>query len=509
MSEKRRIVVNTLANGTAQFASMLSALIFMPFLIKGFGTVDYGLYLLVSSISGYSGLLDLGVGASVVKMTAESSARGDARETGRIVSSAVAFFTLVGIVSALVMLALGANAGSWFRVTSDGARLLTNLFLVAAVWSLWSWPSGTAGAVLAGFQRYTQSAMVALATVLGNVAVTIAVLMTGQGPLALIVGNYAVSLLTGLVQLWLARRALGGTPLSFRLVDRSSFKSIFSFAWAVFVIQICTVILYQQTDRLILGIFIGAAAVALYEAAGKFQGLVSQLTTFTVSAVMPMASQLGAEGRQESLRQLFLRGTKYSLMLLSPVVIVLVVVAKPLLNEWLGPAFAAQSVAAQLLISHQLLTGGTAVGDSMIIGLGQLPKRVPYVVVVALLNLSISLLLVQRLGILGVVIGTTVPWLIDFPFHMRVILRALDVTPGRWVKETVLPTYPLLLLPAGISALLVGTTLGDSILGVGMIGIVSVAAYWLAVYALAFQPHEREDVRAGIRAAWGRATGRA
>lgn len=500
MSEKRRIVVNTLANGIAQFASMLAALVFMPFLVKTFGTVNYGLFLLVSSISGYSGILDLGVGTSVVKMTAESAARGDHRRTGQIVSSAVAFFIGVGIITALIMLVLGLNAGSLFKISADGARLLRNLFLVAALWALWSWPSGVAGTVLAGFQRYTQSSLVSLATVLGTAGVTVAVIVTHQGPLALVLGTYAVTFATSLVQIGLAKRALGPTKLSARLVSIDSFRTIFGFAWAVLVIQVCSVIVYQQTDRVVLGVFVGAAAVALYEAAGKFQGLVAQLTTFSVSAVMPMASHLHAQGRQESLHQLFLRGTKYSLMLLSPVVVVLMVVARPLLLNWLGPTFAAQALAAQILISHQLLTSGTAVGHSMILGTGLLPKRVPYIVFVAALNLALSLLLVQRMGIMGVVLGTAIPYFIDYPFHMRFILRGLDLSPTRWLRETVLPTYPLLVVPGLAAWALVNTKLSSSLLGVAAIGVVSVLLYWVSVYAVALQPSERTEVQGMLTA---------
>jgi O-antigen/teichoic acid export membrane protein len=509
MSEKRRIVTNTLANGVAQFAAMATALVTMPFLIRGFGTTNYGLYLLALSISSYATILDLGVGASVVKMTAETTATGDRDRAGRVVSSAVAFYLVVGLVGAAILATLAFNTGAAFKVTADGARLLRNLFIASALWQMWAWPASTGGAVLAGHQRYTQTSMVAVATVAGNIAVTVAVLLTHQGPLVLLVGNFGVSFCTQIVQIVLAKRALGDTPLSPRLVDVATFRSIFGFAWAVFVLQVCTIIVYQQTDRLVLGVFVGAVAIALYEAAGKFQGLIAQLTTFAVSAVMPMATHLGAQGRQESLRQLFLRGTKYSLMLLNPVVIVLIIVARPLLLSWLGPLFAAQAISAQLLISHQVLTSGTAVGDSMITGLGLLPRRVPYAVGVALLNLTISIILVQRLGILGVVLGTMIPYFIDYPFHMRLLLRGLDVPLGRWLKETVLPTYPLLLLPALVSWALLMTPLQGSLLGIAAIGICGVGSYWLAVYALGFQPSERAEVRGALAAGWARVTNRA
>lgn len=498
MSEKRRIVVNTLANGVSQFAGMLAALVFMPFLIKGFGTADYGLYLLASSIAGYASLLDLGVGTSLVKMTAEAATRDDREALSRTISSALAFYVLVGIVIASILSVLAFNAGSIFRVRPSDALLLRNLLLVAGAISLWAWPSAIAGGVLGGFQKYTQTARLALVQTLATIAVTAAVIVLHQGPLALMIGVAAVGLVANIVSILLARRVLGGVHVSLARADLSGFRSIFGFAWAVFAIQVCTVIVYQQTDRLVLGIFLGATAIALYEAAAKFQGFVAQLTTFTISAAMPMASQLDAQGRRETLRTLFLRGTKYSLALLCPVIVVLIVVARPLLQRWLGAVFATQALAAQLLISHQILTSGVVLGDTMITGLGQLRRRVPYAVALASLNLAISLALVQRLGILGVVLGTTIPYFIDFPIHVRLLLRTLDVSVSRWVGETVLPIYPLLVVPLGVSLLLVRTGLSASLLGIAAIGIVSVALYWSAVAVWGLRPSERAELHVAL-----------
>lgn len=491
MNEKRRIVMNTLANGVAQFAALLASFIFMPFLVKGFGTTGFGLYLLASSIVAYGTLLDLGVGASVVKMTADAVARGNREELGRTISSALIFYLVVGIVVSAILVFLAFHTSSIFRTGPAESLLLRNLLLVAAAISLWTWPSSLSGHILIGFQKFTQKAYVSTAQILATIAVTAAVLALHEGPLVLMVSTAVIGFINWVVHIILARRALGPVRISVTRADISGLRSIFGFAWPVFIIQVCTVVVYQQTDRLVLGIFVGAAAIALYEAAGKFQGLVAQLTTFTVSAVLPLASQLHTQGRRDALRSLFLRGTKYSLVLVSPVVVVLVVVARPLLQTWLGAAFAAQALSAQLLISHQALTSGVALGDSMIVGLGQLRKRVPYAVAMALLNLAISLALVQRLGILGVVLGTMIPYIIDFPFHIHLILKVLDVPASRWLRETILPTYPLLLLPLVMSLLLVQTPLSASLLGIAAIGIVSVSLYWMAVVTWGFSVAER------------------
>ncbi len=70
----------------------------------------------------------------------------------------------------------------------------------------------------------------------------------------------------------------------------------------IFVLQACTMVIYQQTDRVVIGVFVGASAITLYEAAGKMQVLVTQLVQFATSAVMPFAFQLESEGRRSSLQ---------------------------------------------------------------------------------------------------------------------------------------------------------------------------------------------------------------
>jgi len=218
LSEKRQLVTNTLANGVAQFAGIVSAIVFMPLLIRGFGLREYGLYMLAGSVGAYASLLDLGVGTSLAKMVAESAATDDKDRARRLASSALAFYLVVGLLSASVIVVVALNAGSIFRVTPDGARLLRNMLLISAVSSLWAWPANTAGAVLAGRQRYVLSSRTAVGAILGNIAVTVVVLVTHNGPVALMAGSALIALAASSVNAYLAWNELGrgASPLWIR-----------------------------------------------------------------------------------------------------------------------------------------------------------------------------------------------------------------------------------------------------------------------------------------------------
>ena len=103
IGEKRRIVRNTLANSVVQFLQLASMFVFMPFLIRRFGLTDYGVYLLAGSVSVYLGLLDFGVGTTVMKYVAEYRAKNEAEKLGRLVSNALFYYSIVGVFAATVL----------------------------------------------------------------------------------------------------------------------------------------------------------------------------------------------------------------------------------------------------------------------------------------------------------------------------------------------------------------------------------------------------------------------
>lgn len=502
--EKRRLVANTLANGLAQSAAMLASLVFMPLLIRAFGIGQFGLYMLASSVTAYAALLDFGAGSALTKMVAEHHATGDREALAGTISSTLSFYTVVGVVVALVMVGVGGAVQSLFDFDARSAVILRDMLWVGAVFQLWYWPASTARHVLAGLQRFDLLAGIGVLTTVLSVGATVWVLVSGSGPVVLIALNGAVTAGAALLTLAIARRLLGMPVLTFRGTSRKYFAAIFLFSWPVFAVQVADALFYQQTDRIVLGVFAGAAAVGLYEAAAKFNALVAYLSGLTVSAVLPLASRFGAEGRHASLKALLLRGTKYVAALVAPITLVLVVVARPLIAAWLGAEFNGQSITAQVLVLPHLLVCLGIMGDAIVISKGRFGRRIPFVIAQAILNVVLSVALVGRYGVLGVAIGTAVSHLVDFPMHMWFLLRQTDTRLGEWVRSVVVPVYPLLLVPVAVAVVLMRTALAQSIPGIAVASALSLLPYWALVYLLSFSEGEKHDVRSWATALRGR-----
>lgn len=503
-SEKRRLVANTLANGLAQSAAMLASLVFMPLLIRAFGIGQFGLYMLASSVTAYAALLDFGAGSALTKMVAEHHATGDREALAGSVSSTFSFYTVVGVVVALVMVGVGAAVQHLFDFDARSALILRDMLWVGAVFQLWYWPASTARHVLAGLQRFDLLAELGVLTTVLSIGATVWVLVSGSGPVALVALNGALAAVVGLLTVAISRRLLGIPVLTYRAASRKYLAAIFLFSWPVFAVQVSDALFYQQTDRVVLGIFAGAAAVGLYEAAAKFNALVAYLSGLTVSAVLPLASRFGAQSRHASLKALLLRGTKYVAALVAPITLVLVVVARPLIADWLGPGFNGQAIAAQVLVVPHVLVCLGVMGDAIVISKGRFGGRIPFIVAQAIMNLVLSIALVGRYGVLGVAIGTAVSHLVDFPLHMWFLLRETGTRFGEWARAVVVPVYPLLLVPVAMAIGLARTVLAQSIPGIALASALSLLPYWGLVYVFSFSEDEKHDVRSWLTALRGR-----
>lgn len=499
-STQDRLVRNTAANAAAQIAQMASAFVFMPLLVHEFGLAEYGVFMLAGSMSGYLGLLDFGVGASLVKFVAEKKAKQQTTELTSIISSALLFYVFVGVVACVLLVVGALLVTPLFQLTSSDAALASQILLVAAVTALITWPTSAATYVLGGLQRYDLTASVSLLATVLTAAATIAIVLTHAGPLILMVAVSAVSVLTGGLTVVIARRQLRDVQVSPRRASLATIRRIFRFSGVVFVSQICAVLIYQQTDRIVLGIFVGASAIGLYEAASRMQTLVRQLAQLSASAILPVASQLDGQGRTSSMQQLFLKGTLYADAFVTPIALTIMILAGPLLIAWLGPEYAGQTLAVVLFVSYWLLNANTTVPGAILIGSGRLPFILWYSVVSALANVALSILLVQQLGMIGVILGTVITYYVGFPVYMLFSLRILGVPVKRWLVEDVLRTYPFLLVPLAVSLLCRASGLTSSLTGVAASGLLSVGAYWAVFARWGLAPADRAILAAAVRA---------
>ena len=479
---------------------MVSTLVFLPLLLHAFGLSIYGVMALSTSVSGYAVLADLGVSLTLTRIVAERNATGDQRGLSRALFSAMLIYGVVGTLVAAVMVVLGWYSGDVFHVTGNEADLLRTLLWIGAATQLWYWPTSAARDGLPGLQRHDLTSMVALGMVATEIAATVFVLVTHRGPVVLIsiraLAVVVASLANGAMLFALLPRA--ARRISASIAD---VKAILRSGSSIFALQIAGVLGRQQTDKLVLGVFLGPAFVAIYEVAAKLNTLIATFISLTVSAIMPVAAELNVREDREGLLSLFLRGTKIVASLAAPLVTILIAIAAPFIAAWVGPGYEKAVPVAQVLLLSQVLLPLYQLGDQILIGKNKFHLWVPGGLTMAVVNVVLSVILVKTLGLIGVAIGTLSAVVLEFPWYAAVFGKEMELPIGVWMHRTAWPAYPLLVIPAVLAYLGGRTPLGSSIIGLAILAASVAAIYWLILLFTGYTAVERADLLSILRRA--------
>jgi O-antigen/teichoic acid export membrane protein len=277
-------------------------------------------------------------------------------------------------------------------------------------------------------------------------------------------------------------------------VTAASVRGLLSLSSYLSLIGIAGLAIYA-IDRAILAAFRSPATVGLYEGPVRAHNLLQQVQRTCTIPVLPAAARYLAEGDEFRTRELLLRGTRYTLAAVVPLTVVLMILAGPILELWLGTEFGAAATAMALFVGYWLINANTGVASSMLVTAGRIRQLTVYAVAVAVLNLALSLALTPSLGLNGVVLGTTLSYLLGFPFFFAIVLDTFAVSLGQLAREAWLPAYATGVVVAGglISArlLLPFESLAEVLAGSAL----ALLAYWTVYYVVWLRPSERILVR--------------
>ncbi len=413
-------------------------LVTVTVLARVLGLRQFGIYGLFVSVAGYVLIVQLSIEGATVRGIASARTPQD-RE--RVFTTATALYMVAGILSALFIGALGILLAGVLGIPNQlrpSARV--GILFLAGLTAL-GWPAKVFQDLLRGSQLFGISALgEMLAYTLVSCGVVTLTLL--HAPLSLIIGlGGGLSAMIGACCA-VAARAFG-VPIPFRrgAAHRETARELIGLSKFLLVSGLADLVVYSM-DRVILAAYRGAAAVGLYEGAVRPQNLLRQLHGTLVLTVSPVAAGLrGADDTYRS-QQLMIRGIRYVLAILTPVAVVLITMAAPILEVWLGRKYLPAAGPLRILSSYWLFAGNTGVAASMLLAAGKVRPIATIAWIAAVGNLCVTLPLTPFLGVTGIALGITVPQLLTLPWFLRIAIREFNVdvrvlARGAWLPALV------------------------------------------------------------------------
>jgi O-antigen/teichoic acid export membrane protein len=439
----QNVSVNYLVTGT----ELLIGIFMLPFNVAHLGQSAYGLWVLVASITVYFSMFDMGYGVAQVRFAAKYRAQGDTTALNEIASTMFCMFSAVGLLTFFLGVLISLNLELLFPLTKEQVRTGQIVLLFTSAYVALGFPFSVFGGIVNGFQRQYLNGSVAFVTAIVVAAVNVVVLLSGYGLAELVAATTAVRILSYLAYALNAYRVFPALRIRPKYFKRERLREVTGFSVFILIIDLANKLNYS-TDAIVVGVFLGTSAVAVWAVAQRLIEIVQRITDQLNAVLFPVVVDNSTVQRTDRLQNILIQGTRLSLAMVVPLATVLGLTARPLVMLWVGPAFSASVNVIYILSVVVALRVGNATSAVILKGSG-LHKFLAFSnISMAVGNLVLSVLLVRFYGLIGVAVGTLIPMIVISMFVVfPAACRRVELPIFRVFRKSVWPaTWPAIVM---------------------------------------------------------------
>jgi len=314
--------------------SVTVAFFMTPFIIRSLGDEYYGLWVLVSAIFGFYGILDFGVSVATQRSIAQALAKGDTDAANEAVITAFVLFCGIGVATLVVS---GVVAGFGESILGDTSRLhqfrvvIALLGLAVAL----EFPTYAVAGIYSANFRYDLAARIHLVKFLGRSAIIYATVKMGGGIISLAATTLVTDTLAGGVMIALSHRLAPWLTWRMRFFNIKHVRELVNFGGAFLFVSLC------ERGRNALPSFgmnatVGLSGVTQYGVARQIYDYCVQFLNNIFGVFQPLFVRHQSVGKHEENERDFLFLIRIAFFAAIVLALGVVSCAKDFIQAWLG-----------------------------------------------------------------------------------------------------------------------------------------------------------------------------
>jgi len=389
------------------FALLLSA----PYLLRHMGAAQFGVWMLASSAVSGGNALSTGFGDAAIKYVAMYRGQGDALGVGRVVRGMIAINLALSGLIAIALWSLApyaahhmAHIDATMRLACQQSFRIGSLLLV--VRSL----DGVFASTLRAFERYGPPVRISICSRVAAVVAAIALAARGLGVVEIMAATLSISALAAVAQGWAVRRAAGKITLLPSLDSKTiaMIAGFGCFSW----LQALSAVIFGQADRIVIGVFLGAPAVAVYALCDQAAQSIHGVVAAGFHVLFPhLSARIETEPLAE-VRHTLWTAFKWNAALAGLLGVPVIVLSRAILVLWMGRDFAQQAwPILSTLAASSVFFAMNVTAYYALLALGQIRLVMSVNLAAGAAMLLLMILLTPHFG----TVGTACGWLICGP----------------------------------------------------------------------------------------------
>ena len=394
--------------------SIIIGIVFTPITIRLLGQNEYGLYNTVASTIGMLSLLSLSFNSGYIRYYARYKKDADMNAIRRLNGMFLLIFSLIGVVAFVCGMYLTNHLQLVFSdgLTPEEYGIARILMLLLTINMAVSFPMSVFSTIISAHERFIYLKVLGLVRTVIGPLLTIPVLLMGFGSIGMVTVTLAISFLVDVSYLFYTLKYLG-ERFWFNSFEKGLLKSLFIYCSFIAINSIIDQINWN-IDKILLGRYKGTAEVAIYTVGFSLYHYYMMFSTSISGVFTPRIHAIYNEwkDRPEEMNQRFtellIRVSRIQLLVLGLIASGIVFFGQAFVQFWVGDGFENSYYVALLLI----LPASIALIQNLGIEIQRSENKHQFrsiaYLVMAIINLLLSIWLCQIYGAVGSAIGTAI-----------------------------------------------------------------------------------------------------
>lgn len=476
-----QVKTGAILNYVQLIVGVIISIAITPIMLRFLGPSEYGILNLSTSTVAYLSLITLGIGSAFIKFNMKYRVDGDVEAEKKLNGTFLVIYLIMGLVMALVGLALIFSAEMMFSESMTQAEIskiqivmgITILNMVVAL------PFSVFGMNINAYEKFTFGSSLNIINTVLSPMIRLPILMLGGLSISLAVITAVLHIVTCIAQMIYATKKIK-VKFKFGKIDKNQIKMLLAFSGFILMNQVVDMINWN-VGKLILGVVAGTSAVAVFSLGATFNTYTLNFSSAISGVMTPKVHKLiASKAPKIEIQNLFNRVGRIQFILVAFIITAFGFFGKDfIVNFYADSRYEDSYWVALFLIVPLIVPLIQNVGISIQHAMNKHKFRSVLYLGMALVNLGISIPLSMHFGSIGAAIGTCIALLIgnglimNIYYHKAIGLNMFSFWKGilRFLPALVLPclTGSLIMVYADLSH--AGYFIGYALLFVVVYGI--------------------------------------
>ncbi|QQS36349.1 MAG: MATE family efflux transporter [Ignavibacteriales bacterium] len=389
--------------------NFISLMLLVPLSIDYLGEVKYGIWVTLSSVVMWINNFDFGIGNGLRNKLSESFAENDLVKAKRYISTAYSVFAklVAGLILSFVIIAPFIDWTSVFNSPqSISNEVEETIFFVFITYSLLFFTKLISSVINADQKPALNSFLGVLGNVLTLLAIYALHKTTSSNLILLGVFSSLMPLIIFIIaSIVLFRSIYKKVAPSIKSSDKHYTKDLVGLGLKFFVIQLSGVIMFAS-QNLIITQLLGPEQVTVYNVAYRYFYFIPLIFNVVLTPLWSAYTEAYTKNEMSWIIN-SIKKIHYVWFILSVIVVLMVIASDFVYNIWVGSEIKVPFLLSILMGIYVIIFNWNNIYAYFLNGIGKIKLQFYYSILIALLNIPVSILLVKYfdLDLSGVVIS--------------------------------------------------------------------------------------------------------